>query len=261
MRESVLCVAGTVAAFVGLAAPFECAAAIMPVARIEITADPPAPAASQPADKPVAKSEPAEPTLPPQTAPYREERALWLSFGTTLGGIVAGVAIVGLGFAFEGDTARVTMGGIGLGIAGAGFLVGPGLGHFYVKNTKQAVWDLVLRTTFSGASAGLFAGGFGSAMGSAMCHGYSAIGGDSDEDEEVEDCPQNNSVVLFTFGGIAAATAIGLAIADLATVRRAAQRANEPAAASKVSNVSLVPVVAPGPDGSTTTGLAFSMRF
>jgi hypothetical protein len=205
-----------------------------------------------------AAQEPAG-TAPEASGPYQESTALWLSLGTTLGGIVAGCALVGLSFTVDDDdfAGFMVLSVGGAGIAGLGFLVGPSLGHFYARNNKQAAWDLVLRTLFAGGAVGLFAGGFGSGYGSGMCGAFS--GGDEDEGT-ADDCPADNSGVFFAFGGLAAATAVVLAVVDLATTPRAVRRANE-RVLKGVSDVSLAPTFARGSNGSIAGGLALSMRF
>jgi hypothetical protein len=187
---------------------------------------------------------------PALDSPYSRKKALWLSLGPTLGGVVLGGTLIGPAFAIENDSGRVAMLGIGVSITGLAFIIGPSLGHFWVKNNKQAVLGLVLRTVFSAAAPVLFNAGFWT--------GWSAgMGGEGSS---------GAGTAFFVFGALSSAVGLTWAIVDLATVRRAAQRANEKAAAekeadAKISNVSFAPLFAPGPNGSTTAGFAFSMRF
>ena len=156
---------------------------------------------------------------------------------------MVGGALIGSAFAVDKDAGRVSMLTTGASICGLAFVVGPSLGHFYVHNRKQAAWGLVLRTVFSAAAPVFFALSFGA--------GFSAMGGEGSGGEEV----------FFIFGTIFSAASVISAILDLATIPRAVQRANEKDAENKISGVAFAPLVAPGPNGSTTAGLAFSMRF
>jgi hypothetical protein len=187
---------------------------------------------------------------PVLNSPYDRKKALWLSLGPTLGGVVLGGALVGSAFAVDKDTGRVTMIGIGWSITGLAFIIGPSLGHFFVKNNKQAVLGLVLRTVFSVAAPLLFNAGFWTGWSAGM----SGEGG------------SGAVAAFFVFGALSSAVGLAWAIIDLATIPRAVQRANEKAlerkeAEQKISGIAFAPMLAPGPYGSTTTGLAFSMRF
>jgi hypothetical protein len=177
-------------------------------------------------------------SLPPLDSPYDRSRAFWLSFAPTLGGIALGVGFIGLGAALDANLGLLAAGSA---ISGLAIAVGPSLGHFYVGNYAQAGWCLALRTAF-GVAAPLFllrsvTAGFADGSGSRARSGESEA---------------------FLALGVVSAAALGaLAIFDIATAPRAAQRANERA----ISAVAVAPLVAPGPNGSTMAGLAFSMRF
>jgi hypothetical protein len=134
---------------------------------------------------------------------------------------------------------------IGASIVGLAFVIGPSLGHFWVKNNRQAVLGLVLRTVFSAAAPVLFNAGFWT--------GWSAgMGGEGSS---------GAGAAFFVFGALSSAVGLTWAIVDLVTIPRAVQRANEKAAGQEMSAVAFAPLIAPGPNGSTTAGLAFSMRF
>ena len=235
-------------------------------AAIRTVAPPPTVVATQASDAPKT-APPPQPVRLVLNSPYDQRRAYWISVGPTLGGIVFGGALVGLAFAIENDSGRVATLGVGATIAGLAFLVGPSLGHFYVRNNLQGSLTLVFRTLLSGGATAFF---FGAALVTAFsgpCSGFGLCEGDSVEEEENQGDDGGSAFGGYLAGGIiTAAGALTLAIVDLATVQRAAQRANEKAAAeketdAKISGVAFAPLVVPGPNGTTTTGLAFSMRY
>jgi hypothetical protein len=180
---------------------------------------------------------------PALNSPYGRKRALWLSLGPTMGGAVVGGALIGAAFAVPEDGGRVPMLTIGASICGLAFVIGPSLGHFHVHNHRQAALGLALRTVFSAAAPVFFALSFGA--------GFNAMGGGGSGGEEV----------FLIFGTIFSAASVISAIIDVTTIPRAVQRANEKAAEEKISAVALAPMLAPGPNGSTTIGLTFSMRY
>ncbi|MCK9463925.1 MAG: hypothetical protein M0R80_30275 [Proteobacteria bacterium] len=183
-------------------------------------------------------------------SPYDRSRAFWISAGPMLGAVALGFGFAGIGVAagVEGP-----LFGVGAGVAGLGIAVAPSIGHFWVGNGRQAWWCLSLRTAFTVATA-LFTyasltAGF---AGSSSAEANAEHGGES---------------TAFLALAIASATAVAaLVIIDLATVPRAARRANEKAArpgggGTAISDAAVAPFVAPGHDGTTAAGLAFSMRF
>ena len=211
--------------------------------------------------KKVTPSAPARPVL---NSPYDQRRVFWVSAGPTLGGLVLGGAMIGLSFV---DGYNVPALAIGASIAGMSFLVGPSLGHFIVGNNLQGSLTLVFRTLLSAGATAFFAFGSVSASFSSDPCGFMGCSEEEyDEGVDKQEHSDSGATGFFVGGALTATAAVTLMIVDLATVRRAAQRANEKAAAAKeaepkISNVSFAPTVAPGPNGSMTAGLAFSMQF
>jgi hypothetical protein len=215
-------------------------------------------AGEEPASPP-GGSEPAAPDveralsatgLPPLDSPYDRSRAFWLSFAPTLGGIALGVGFAGIGIAAG---AELPMFGLGAGVAVLAIAVGPSLGHLYVRNYKQVAWCLTLRAIFAIATPFFV---WGTAVSGAV---VSADEGNNPGASAREDA----FLALAAVSLFAAGT---LAIVDIATAPRAARRANEKAlekreSEQKISAAAVAPFVAPGQDGATTAGLAFSMRF
>jgi len=216
----------------------------------------------------VEDSAPPVKNFPDLKMPYNKKKALWLSVGPTFGAMTLRGAFIGLAFAVENDPGRMAMISIGLSLAGLGFFVGPSLGHFYVRNNLQGSLTLVFRTLLSGGAAAFFGAALASSLSglSEVCFASPCGDDTGDEHEDAGDDGRSASGGYLAGGIITATAAVTLAIVDLATVRRAAQKANEKAAAekeadAKISGVSIAPLLVPGPNGSTTTGLALSMRF
>jgi len=210
---------------------------------------------------------PPQPVRPVLNSPYDQRRAYWISVGPTLGGFALGGAFVGLAFAGDDSAGRVGMIVTGASLAGLAFLVGPSLGHFYIRNNLQGSLTLVFRALLSGGAAALFIGGsISSAFSSDPCGFMGCSEEDYENGVDEQEPDDSGATGYFVGGALTSALAVALAIVDLATVHRAAQKANEKAAAAgqadaKISGVSFAPLVAPGPSGTATTGLAFSMRF
>jgi hypothetical protein len=210
------------------------------------------------------KVPPPKPVRPVLNSPYDQRRAFWISAGPTLGGLALGGAMIGLSFV---DGINVPALAIGASIAGMSFLVGPSLGHFIVGNNLQGSLTLVFRTLLSAGATAFFIGGFFvDAFSSDPCGFMGCSEEEYEEGVDKQEHSDSGATGFFVGGALTATVAVALMIVDLATVRRAAQRANEKAAAAKepepkISNVSFAPMLVPGPHGSKTAGLAFSMRF
>ena len=179
----------------------------------------------------------------PLDAPYRARRALAPSLGVTLGGMALGAAVSLCVFA----TSDAWTFALGLGVAQAAQALGPSLGYFYLGETGRATAGLILRAVLGAVSTSMF---------SLLVY---AVDGD-DVDASIDD------VTAITVGSATAFAASVYALIDLATLRRATRRANARALEEKEREdgtpaVAIAPFVAPGPRGSTATGLAFAMRF
>lgn len=210
------------------------------------------------------KKVPRSKAPPVLNSPHNQKQAFWISAGPTFGGFVLGGALIGLSFVDDVLVAPLVL---GASIAGLSFLVGPSLGHFYVGNNLQGALNLVMRTLLSAGATAFFIGGVLNDSSSSDPCGYMGCSEeDYEEGVDKQEHGDSGATGFFVGGALTATVAVALMIVDLATVRRAAQRANEKAAAEKaayekISGVSLTPLIAPGPNGSTTAGLAFSMRF
>lgn len=223
---------------------------------------------------PIEEYVPPKRVFPPLNSPYYKSKALWLSWSSTVGGILFGGAIASVAVMIPneggwGEHAEeiIAFSVIGASTAALSVLIGPTLGHFYAKNWLYGWLSFSGKIVFSGLAALSFAmaglSGFGCA--------FMGIGPDDDEDDgsdqaECEESAHRSAAGFNALGAAASAVVLGLLIADLATIPRAVQRANEKALVekerkAKISSVSLAPLLAPGPNGSMTTGLAFSMRF
>jgi hypothetical protein len=208
--------------------------------------------------------EPPKRVYPELNAPYDRHDEIRRALGVTLIGVGAGTGLALLSLASSpGDPPWVVLVSGGGGLAALSLMIGPSIPHFRIHNNAQAAWGLVGRTLLTGGAVVFFL--FGATTG--------AVGVPGECDDEYQDCDDSdddNQAEGERFGigfGVAFETlALAWAVIDLATVPRAVQRANErdlerKEAERKVPDVALAPIVAPGPNGSTTAGFVFAMRF
>ncbi len=178
---------------------------------------------------------------------YQPSRAMWLSGATTLVGTVVGFGVAGIGFATE-EVGLFAFGAF----TGAFFLVvGPSTGHFYADNKLQAWIGISLRTVLiSAAVYGTFVS-FAKMLGGSEC----------DNDPRIECSERHDRMAVFwpVFAASTAATALGLALFDIFTAKRAARKANEKACEGL--NVMFVPTIVPEKGDGTRLGLSVTIGF
>lgn len=219
--------------------------------------EPEAPKPSAPAA--LVRSETPERAVPKPAGPFDGDKELWITLGVTLGGVVAGSALALLSLTSNaGDGPWVVLVVGGGGLAAASIMIGPSIPHFRIHNNAQGAWGLVGRTLLTGGAVSFFLLG---AMTGAVAMPGSCDYELEDCDDGDDDAQEDTERFGIGFGVAFEALALAWAIIDLATLPRAVERANEKAASKRISNVTLSPVVAPGPNGSTAAGLAFAMRF
>ena len=163
-----------------------------------------------------------------------EDKALWLSLGSTLLPVAAGAVMI----AASGDDSSLNM--VGTLLVGSGLYFGPAVGYWYGGASGRGWKGVGIR--------------FGTGLVAGLAITMICTGGNCDLFNDDSGSTAAGLVALAATGVI-----LGSAIYDLAKVKSHVRKANEAKLRDSGASLSILPVVSPANGG--TAGLVAQVRF